>query len=115
MNHSTAPLPHVEDGVNALLVQAKRGICNKVEEIEDCFQKSPGKAILICVAAGYLLNRLPIRSLVTSQIRTVAALAPPMVLAFGAAKLCEFLQGQAWKDAGHEGSRHPGKSPDLIE
>jgi hypothetical protein len=87
--------PHtVEQGVNALLDDAKKNVCERYEHYEDLVRQSPGKAVLISVAAGYLLHRLPVRSLLISQVRLVTALAPPTLLAFGAAKLCEFLQSQ---------------------
>lgn len=87
--------PTVEQGVNALLDDAKRNVCNRYDHYEDLVRQSPGKAVLISVAAGYLLHRLPVRSLLISQVRLVTALAPPTLLAFGAAKLCEFIQNQA--------------------
>ncbi|GAA5125744.1 hypothetical protein JIN84_14600 [Luteolibacter yonseiensis] len=86
--------PTVEQGVNALLEDAKRGACERYQHYESLVRQSPGKAVLVSVAAGYLLHRLPVRSLLVSQVRLVTALAPPTLLAFGAAKLCEFLQHQ---------------------
>lgn len=86
--------PTVEQGVNALLDDAKRNVSERYEHCEQLVRQSPGKAVLISVAAGYLLHRLPVRSLIISQVRLVTALAPPTLLAFGAAKLCEFLQNQ---------------------
>ncbi len=50
--------------------------------------------MLAAVAAGYCLHRLPVRSLLVSQVRLLAALTPPALLAIGAAKLCEYLQSQ---------------------
>ncbi len=87
--------PTIEDGVNALLADAKRKVSQRYEDCEQSVRHAPGKAILIAVAAGYLIHRLPVRSLLVSQVRLLAALAPPTLLAFGAAKLCEFLQEQA--------------------
>lgn len=87
--------PTVEQGVHALLDDAKRNVCERYEHYEDLVRQSPGKAVLISVAAGYLLHRLPVRSLIVSQVRLVTALAPPTLIAFGAAKLCEYLQNQA--------------------
>lgn len=87
--------PTVEEGVNALIADVKHSAQSRYEEYEACIRKSPGKAVLIAVAAGYCLHRLPLRSLLVSQVRLMAALAPPTLLAFGAAKLCEFLQYKA--------------------
>lgn len=87
--------PSIEDGVNALLHDAKQKACDSMRNCEDRVRESPAKAILVAVGAGYLLHRLPVRSLLVSQVRLAAALAPPVLFAFGAAKLCEFLQVQA--------------------
>lgn len=87
--------PSIEEGVNALIHDAKQKACDSYQHCEECVRESPGKAILVAVGAGYLLHRLPVRSLLVSQVRVMAALAPPVLFAFGAAKLCEFLQGQA--------------------
>ena len=93
---SPAPTaPSIEEGVNALLHDAKKKACERYQHAEDCVRESPTKAILVAVGAGYLLHRLPVRSLLVSQVRLVAALAPPVLFAFGAAKLCEYLQNQA--------------------
>lgn len=87
--------PTVEEGVNALLHDAKRKACEGYENCEHRIRESPAKAVLVAVAAGYLLHRLPVRSILVSQVRVMAALAPPVLVAFGAAKLCEFLQAKA--------------------
>ncbi len=92
---STTRPPTVEEGVNALLTDAKRKVCDRYDHCEQLVRQSPGKAVLASVAAGYLLHRLPVRSLLVSQVRLMAALAPPTLLAFGAAKLCEFLQNKS--------------------
>ena len=102
---SETPSPTIEEGVNALLCDVKKNICRRCEDCEQCVRESPGKAILVAVAAGYLLHRLPIRSLLVSQVRLMAALAPPTLVAFGAAKLCEFLQNQARQKARHVSGR----------
>ena len=87
--------PSIEEGVNALLTEAKEKVHQRFNHYENCVRQSPGKAVVAALAAGYLLHRLPVRSLLVSQVRLMVALAPPTLLAFGAAKLCEFLQRQA--------------------
>lgn len=99
LSSSSPAGPTVEQGVNALLGDVKRKACERYESCEQHVRESPGKSILVAVAAGYILHRLPVRSLLVSQVRLVAALAPPTLLAFGAAKLCEFLQTQAREKA----------------
>ena len=98
---SSSPVnpPTVEQGVNALVGDVKRKVGHTYEEWEQRVRHSPGKAILVAVGAGYCLHRLPLRSLLVTQVRLLAALAPPTLLAFGAAKLCEFLQRQAQENS----------------
>jgi hypothetical protein len=94
---SSSPVnpPTIEQGVDALVGDVKRKFSHTYEECEQRVRQSPGTSILLAVAAGYCLHRLPVRSLLVTQVRLMAALAPPTLLAFGAAKLCEFLQNQA--------------------
>lgn len=87
--------PTIEDGVNALVSDVKNQFSESCQQWEDSVRRSPRKAILVAVAAGYLLHRLPVRAIITAKVRLLVALAPPAVLAFGAAKMCEFLQEQA--------------------
>jgi hypothetical protein len=111
---SFSQAPTVEQGVNALLDDAKKSVSERYEHCEQFVRQSPGKAVLISVAAGYLLHRLPVRSLLISQVRLVTALAPPTLLAFGAAKLCEFLQNQSRSKAPSGTHENPaGGSFDL--
>lgn len=87
--------PTIEQGVNALMEDVKLRVRMTRENCEQHIRRSPGKAVLAAVAAGYCLHRLPVRSMLVAQVRLITALAPPALLAFGAAKLCEFLQNEA--------------------
>jgi hypothetical protein len=87
--------PSIEEEFNHLLEQAKtkaRGVC---EASAQRVRQSPGKAVMIAAGVGYFLHRLPVGALLVSQVRLIAALAPPVLLAAGAAKLCGFVQKQA--------------------
>lgn len=99
MTSPSDPVPTIEQGVHALIGDVKKQICQRYEDCEQRVRRSPGKAVLVAVATGYLLHRLPVRALLVSQVRLVAARTPPALLAFGAAKLCEFLQREAWKNS----------------
>lgn len=90
-----ASAPTVEDGVRSLIQDAKACACGKYEACENYVRKHPGKAMLIAAGAGMIAHRLPLRALFVTQARIIAALAPPAMIAFGAAKLCEVLQRQA--------------------
>ncbi len=92
-NNPDAPLS-MEEGVNVLLTKARQRVRKRYEKCENCVRKSPTKAVLGAVGAGYLLHRLPIRAILVTQVRILAAVAPPVLLLFGAGKLFEFLQKQ---------------------
>ena len=87
--------PSIEEGVNALVSDVKHRLCESREHWENRVRESPGKAVMVALVAGYCLHRLPLRALFITKMRLMAALAPPAMLAIGAAKLCEFLQEQA--------------------
>lgn len=91
------PPPSIEAGINALIEDVKHQASNGYHRCEARIRKSPGKAVLAAVAAGYVLHRLPLRAILVTKVRLLTALAPPAMLAFGAAKLCEYLQTQARK------------------
>ena len=102
----------IEQGVHSLVADVKHKACQRYEVCEQRVRESPGKAILVAVAAGYLLHRLPVRSLLVAQVRLLAALTPPTLFAFGAAKLCEFLQEQARDNAAtYRRTTHAGELP----
>lgn len=85
----------VEEGVNALMDDVKHKIQDSYQQSKNSVQRSPGKAILIALASGYCLHRLPVKSLLVAQVRLITALAPPVIFAFGAVKLCDYLQRHA--------------------
>ena len=87
--------PTVEQGVNALIEDVKHRVHRNYVNCEQKVRNSPGKAVLIAAATGYFLHRLPLRAILITQVRLIAAVAPPAMFAFGAAKLCEFLQNEA--------------------
>lgn len=94
----------MEEGVNVLWCNARQGIRDRYQKCENVIRESPTAAVLGAVAVGYLLHRLPLRAILVTQVRVLSALAPPALLLFGAAKLCEFLQRQdLCKQEGAEG------------
>lgn len=101
--------PTLEDGVNAMIADVKHQFSESYQHWENSVRRSPKKAMVVAVAAGYLLHRLPVGAILAANARLLVALAPPAVLAFGAAKMCEFLQEQARSQAG--GRTNPPPSP----
>jgi hypothetical protein len=93
------PLPSnpatLEQSLTALVDDVKHKAHVRYEKCEDCVRSSPTKAVMVAVAAGYLLHRLPVRSLLATQIRLLGALAPPALFAFGTVKIFEYVQRKA--------------------
>lgn len=87
--------PTVEEGVQALIDDGKTFLRRQYEACEEQVVKHPAKAVLVAVAAGYLLDQLPLRAIFIAKMRVLAALTPPVLFAFGAAKVCEYLQTKA--------------------
>lgn len=50
--------------------------------------------MLGAVTAGYLLHRMPVRAILVTQVRVLAALTPTALWVFGAFRLCDFLKGR---------------------
>lgn len=92
-NHPAAPMT-LEEMVNVSWSNVQHGICHRYQECENQIRKSPATSVVGAVAVGYLLHRLPVRAILITQVRVLAALAPPALFLFGAAKLYEFLQRQ---------------------
>ena len=82
----------VDDGIHAALSSSKDKAVAYLEKWEDCVKQKPVQAIAGALVAGILIHRLPIRSILIAKIKIISALAPPALLAYGAAKVCEVLQ-----------------------
>lgn len=78
-----------------MLQDGKRTLKQRYGALEAEVAQHPTKAVLFATAAGYLLNRLPLRSILIANVRIAASLTPPLLLAIGAAKACEYLQSKA--------------------
>lgn len=87
--------PTIEEGVSALVDDVKHKALVRYEKCEERVRRSPAKAVLIAAAAGYCLHRLPVRSILATQVRLLGALAPPALFAFGTVKVFEYLQRKA--------------------
>ncbi len=92
MQDSQIDHPTIEDNLQTMAEDVRGKVVGTYEKYEKIAQQSPGKTVLLALASGYLLHRLPVRALVVMQVRIAIALAPPVLLALGAAKLSGFLQ-----------------------
>lgn len=76
-----------KEGQCISLGEAKEFFKRQACKCEDRIRESPSKAVLGALALGYVLHRLPLREILVIKVRVLAALAPPVLLLFGAAKL----------------------------
>lgn len=102
--------PSVDDGIHSVLSSAKEKAVDRLEHWEDCVRRHPVQSVLGAVAAGVILHRLPVKAILIAKVRLISALAPPALLAYGAAKLCEILQQKGAK-AAHPAPAVPAESP----
>lgn len=84
----------LEEGVNTLLCNAQQRFRDHYQSCEEHIRHSPASSVIGAVIAGYCAHRLPLRAIAIAQVRVLAALAPPALFLFGAAKVFEFLQRQ---------------------
>lgn len=89
------PPPTVEEGVQALLDDGRSFFRDRYEECKEHVVNHPTASILTALAVGCVLDRLPLRAIFITKMRIIAALAPPVLFAVGAAKACEYLQTKA--------------------
>lgn len=82
----------VDEGILSVCHSSKEKLKGRLAEWEDCVKQHPVKSIAAAVAAGALIHRLPVRSILAANVKVVGALLPPALFAYGAAKLCEILQ-----------------------
>jgi len=82
----------VDEGILSVCHSSKEKLKGCLAEWEDCVKQHPVKSVLAAAAAGALIHRLPVRSILAANVKVVGALLPPALFAYGAAKLCEILQ-----------------------
>lgn len=85
----------VEKEVLTLLDDARQFVCDGCEATRQHVRESPTTSVLTAVLAGYVLHRLPLRSIMVTNVRVLASLLPPVVFVLGAAKVLELLQKSA--------------------
>ncbi|MEY2509048.1 MAG: C-terminal glycine zipper region [Verrucomicrobiota bacterium] len=65
-----------------------------LEQTEDYVRENPGRSIACALAAGFILNRLPIGRILGAITRLVFIAFKPAILAYGATKLYHAAQGE---------------------
>jgi hypothetical protein len=64
-----------------------------LEQTEDYVRDNPGRSIAYALAAGFILNRLPIGRILSAFFRLAFIAFKPAILAYGATKLYQAAQG----------------------
>lgn len=64
-----------------------------LEQTEEYVRENPGRAIAYAVAAGFILNRLPVMRILSGLMRLAFLTFKPAILAYGATKLYQAAQG----------------------
>lgn len=65
-----------------------------VEQTEEYVRENPGRAVAYALAAGFILNRLPIMRILSAVMRLAFIAFKPAILAYGATKLYQAAQGE---------------------
>ncbi len=65
-----------------------------VTQAEEFVREKPGQSLLIALAAGMILNRLPLGRLFGGVIRLLLFALKPALLVYGATKVYEIAQEQ---------------------
>ncbi len=61
-------------------------------EVEQCVREAPGQSVIAAVAAGYMLNYVPVFPLLRAGTRLAINLVPSALVVFGAVKIFSALQ-----------------------
>jgi hypothetical protein len=64
-----------------------------LEQTEEYVRENPGRSIAYALAAGFILNRLPIGRILSAFVRLIFIAVKPAILAYGATKLYQAAQG----------------------
>jgi hypothetical protein len=64
-----------------------------LEQTEDYVRANPGRSIAYALAAGFILHRLPIGRIVGGFMRLFLIAFKPAILAYGATKIYQAVQG----------------------
>lgn len=64
-----------------------------LEQTEEYVRENPGRSIAYALAAGFILNRLPLGRILGGVVRLAILAFKPAILAYGATKLYQAAQG----------------------
>jgi hypothetical protein len=72
---------------------AKDQFGQMLEQTEDYVRENPTRSMAYALAAGFILNRLPVMRILSALMRLVLIAFKPAILAYGATKLYQAAQG----------------------
>ena len=64
-----------------------------LEQTEEYVRENPGRSIAYALAAGFILHRLPIGRIVSGFLRLALIAFKPAIMAYGATKIYQAVQG----------------------
>ena len=67
-----------------------------LSQAEDYVREKPTQSLLYAIAAGFILNQLPIRRVVVGAARLLLVAFKPAILIYGATKLYQAAQREEW-------------------
>jgi hypothetical protein len=87
---------HIPNADQDIVLRSVRYTKEQVEDIvgqaEEYVRENPGQALLYAFVAGYVLNRLPVGSLIRGLLRLSFLALRPAVLVYGASRLYQASQ-----------------------
>jgi hypothetical protein len=90
MDHSSAEV--LAEFPERGLHWAKEQFETVLSETEDYVREKPTQSLLCALAAGYILNRLPVGRILSGFLRLVIVALKPAILIYGASKLYQAVQ-----------------------
>src|SRR6187551_1596614 len=102
----------VEDLFTNLFQECEAFLRPRWEKMEEQVRESPTKAVLIAAGVGYVLHRLPCRSLLATSLKLLWGLAPPAVMAVAAGKCLQAIEERVHPD---QASAKPGNRRQQLQ
>lgn len=87
----------VESRIGQFFNEAQETLRERCAECEAQVRKSPTQALLVAAGIGYVLNRLPLGTIVAALIRLILVLLRPAAILFCAVKVYDLLKEKQQK------------------
>ncbi len=65
-----------------------------MEDADDFARREPLKAVVSAFGAGFIINLMPVGSIVGALVGIAFAMARPLLIFFGLIKVCEFVRAR---------------------